>query len=100
MRAARGVSVGVALAVFEQFLGREPVVHLDALETAAVYPEVIGLPLNFGLGGLVDGGRKRGGFHGVALVRVYSNSLAAPGRSGSAPVGEGCAYLAVVAWVS
>ena len=55
MRTADGLPVRMAVAVYEQFLGAEPVVDLDPLEAATIDPEVIGLFLNLSLRGLVSG---------------------------------------------
>lgn len=70
MGAADGVTVGLAVAVAEQFLGGEPVVEFDALEAAAVDPEMIGLMLDLGLAGLVLGWGQRRFIHDMALVRL------------------------------
>jgi hypothetical protein len=57
------------MAVLEQLLGGQPVVDFDALQAAAINPEVVGLFLDLGFGRRGD---RRGWlvFHGVALVEV------------------------------
>ena len=93
MGAAKGVAVGMAMAMSNQFLRGEPVVEFDAFQTAAVDPEVVGRLLNFGLARFRDGLGRRWVVHGRAGGRWDGTSLAAAGWTGSARVGHGCAYL-------
>ena len=55
MGPAVGAPVDMAVPVAEEFLGREPVVELDALQAAALDPELVGLLLNFLFGGPGNG---------------------------------------------
>jgi len=55
MGPAVGAAVDMAVPVAEEFLGREPVVELDALQAAALDPELVGLLLNFLFGGPGNG---------------------------------------------
>ncbi len=51
-----------AVAMFQQFFGREPMLKFAAFGAAALQPEIIGGLLDLGLGGFVGGG----GFHVAA----------------------------------
>jgi hypothetical protein len=51
MRTADREPVSMTMAMTKQFLGRVPIIEFDAFQAPAIDPKVIGLFLNFSLGG-------------------------------------------------
>src|SRR6185312_8781114 len=95
MRTANLVSVGMPMTVTQQLFGGEPVIQLDSLPSAAVDPEVISDFLDIRFARLRCDGEGQRSVQVGRWLGFHRATLAVPGRTGSALVGEGCAYLAL-----